>query len=111
MSAFAPALRQLASRRVPTVAQPVARRAASTTTAPHAWVKPEYSFKDRLNRFVPTESYPLIAFVVSMSTFGIYNAVVAFNRPEGELRLAPGRYMRKTLPEPWEDQRALEGKW
>ncbi|GAA5997394.1 uncharacterized protein JCM10292_000229 [Rhodotorula paludigena] len=107
---FAPALRQLVTRRLQTAALPVAKRHASTVT-PHAHATPHYSTKEWLQRFVPVESYPLIAFVVCMSSFGIYNAAIAFNRPEGELRLAPNRYRRSTQHEPWEDPKALAGKW
>ncbi|GAA5844725.1 hypothetical protein JCM11251_007359 [Rhodosporidiobolus azoricus] len=98
-----------ATRRLPTTTAPIARRQASTV--PHPYTPPHYSFKERLHKFVPVESYPLLAFVVCMSTFGLtrlYKSVVAI--PD-ELRLVPDRYKGGNKVEPWEDPRALAGKW
>jgi len=46
-----------------------------------------------------------------MSSYAIYHAVHAFDRPAGELRLTPARYGRKNEVAPWEDERAMQGKW
>ncbi|PRQ72549.1 hypothetical protein AAT19DRAFT_16473 [Rhodotorula toruloides] len=132
MSAFAPAIRQLAaaSRRRVATSLPAGRRQASTTV-PHHFDAPHYSFKvrslrpvstssrltvlsrpqEKLTRFVPTESYPLIAFVACMSTYAIYSGFHAIGAVPGELRLAPSHLKQEKRVEPWEDPRALAGKW
>jgi len=46
-----------------------------------------------------------------MSCYAVYHAVHAFDRPAGELRLTPARYAAKGDKEPWEDERALQGRW
>ncbi|GAA6031937.1 hypothetical protein JCM8097_003351 [Rhodosporidiobolus ruineniae] len=98
--------------RLASQAAPVARRQASTAAAhPHAHSPPHYSLQERLKKFVPTESYPLIAFVVVMSSFGIYSGVHAIKAVPGELRLTPKRLQAEEEHKPWEDPRALEGKW
>ncbi|GAA6006547.1 hypothetical protein JCM10207_004968 [Rhodosporidiobolus poonsookiae] len=107
------ALRQLASlapRRFQTTALPIARRHAST--APHYVPPPQYTLKERLVKFVPVESYPLIVFVICMSTFGITWGIRSFTTVPGDLRLHSSR-VKKAEDErkPWEDPRALEGKW
>ncbi|BGP52721.1 hypothetical protein JCM8202_004354 [Rhodotorula sphaerocarpa] len=119
MSALAPVLRQATSttlrRSAPRVAQPVARRFASSTpehaTYPHHWEPPHYSLKEKISKFTPTEVYPLLAAVATVSAFAVANIYWAFQRPEGELRLVPGRMNKKQPIQPWEDPRALEGKW
>ncbi|GEM06274.1 hypothetical protein Rt10032_c01g0291 [Rhodotorula toruloides] len=113
MSAFALAIRQLAavSRRRVSTPLTVGRRQASTTV-PHHFEAPHYSFKEKLIRFVPTESYPLIAFVACMSTYAIYAGFRAIGAVPGELRLAPSHLKKQEKRgEPWEDPRALAGKW
>lgn len=142
MSALASVIRQAASttlrRSAPRVAQPLARRFASSTsehaTYPHHWEPPHYSFKvripslyavfcaradtevlfsnqEKISKFTPTEVYPLLAAVATVSAFAVANIYWAFQRPEGELRLVPGRMNKKQPIQPWEDPRALEGKW
>ncbi|KPV78254.1 uncharacterized protein RHOBADRAFT_40803 [Rhodotorula graminis WP1] len=123
MSAFRPSFRVLAAQRLgqstsSTAAQaasPAARRQASSAAAtmPHSWTPPHYSFRERISRFVPTEAWPLITAVGAMSLYAAYHAVHAFDRPAGELRLTPARYAAaaSTNKEPWEDERALAGRW
>ncbi|GAA5838474.1 hypothetical protein JCM9279_003254 [Rhodotorula babjevae] len=121
MSAFRPSLRLLAAQRfgqtttstaAAQAAAPAARRqASSAATMPHSWAPPQYSLKERLTRFVPTEAWPLISAVTAMSAYAVYHAVHAFDRPAGELRLTPARYATKGDKAPWEDERALQGRW
>ncbi|GAA5897437.1 hypothetical protein JCM6882_001886 [Rhodosporidiobolus microsporus] len=98
-----------AARCLPATAAPAARRQASTI--PHSYSPPHYTFKERLHKFVPVESYPLLAFVVCMSTFGITRLVHSINAVPDELRLIPDRYKGDDDVKPWEDPRALAGKW
>lgn len=68
--------------------------------------------QERLQKFAPVEIAPLVAAVATVSAFAFVNIYWAFQRPEGELRLVPGRLNKKhqEVP-PWEDERALQGKW
>ncbi|GAA5980935.1 hypothetical protein JCM10908_003924 [Rhodotorula pacifica] len=114
MSALASTLRQAAvasTRRTTRLAQPIARRQMSGATSPHHWEPPHYTLKERLQKFAPVEIAPLVLAVATVSTFAIANIYWAFQRPEGELRLVPSRLNRKQQLQPWEDERALQGKW
>ncbi|GAA5960088.1 hypothetical protein JCM8115_004530 [Rhodotorula mucilaginosa] len=121
MSAFTHTLRQAAvasTRRSTRFAQPIARRQVSGAAqqphhvSPHHWEPPHYTLKERLQKFAPVEIAPLVAAVATVSAFAFVNIYWAFQRPEGELRLVPGRLNKKhqEVP-PWEDERALQGKW
>ncbi|GAA6006653.1 hypothetical protein JCM10207_005006 [Rhodosporidiobolus poonsookiae] len=102
-------LASLSSRRLQSTALPVARRQASTL--PHPFQPRHYSLKERFTKFVPVESYPLIAFVIAMSSFGLGKAYHAFIAVPGELRLMPARLEAAEAVEPWETERARAGKW
>lgn len=64
-----------------------------------------------MSKFTPTEVYPLLAAVATVSAFAVANIYWAFQRPEGELRLVPNRLKKGHEVAPWEDERALAGKW
>ncbi|GAA5969144.1 hypothetical protein JCM11641_007484 [Rhodosporidiobolus odoratus] len=97
------------SRRLPSTVAAVARRQASTT--PHAFHPPQYTLKERFDKFVPVEAYPLIALCLTMSTFGLSWGIKAFDAVPGELRLTPTRFKESGQSKPWEDERAQQGRW
>ncbi|GAA5873219.1 hypothetical protein JCM3774_000086 [Rhodotorula dairenensis] len=120
MSAMANTLRQAAvasTRRTTQLAQPLARRQMSSANmphhvSPHHWEPPHYTLKERLQKFAPVEIAPLVAAVATVSAFAFANIYWAFQRPAGELRLVPKRLNKKQEQvQPWEDERALQGKW
>lgn len=47
------------------------------------------ALSQRFQKFCPVEAYPLIAFVVAMSSFGITYGVRAFNVVPGEVSFRP----------------------
>lgn len=129
------------TRRSTRLAQPIARRQISGAAqqphhvSPHHWEPPHYTLKvcvsdehvlyckgkpltrgrcaqERLQKFAPVEIAPLVAAVATVSAFAFVSMYWAFQRPEGELRLVPSRLNKKhqEVP-PWEDERALQGKW
>ncbi|GAA6032005.1 hypothetical protein JCM8097_003384 [Rhodosporidiobolus ruineniae] len=87
------------------------RQASTLPHHPHSFHPPHYSLKERMEKFIPHESYPLIAFVIFMSSFGIYSGVHAINAVPGDLRLTPKRLQKAQEEKPWESERALSGKW
>ncbi|GAA5859625.1 hypothetical protein JCM8547_006168 [Rhodosporidiobolus lusitaniae] len=89
---------------------PLLRRHASTV--PRSYTPPQYTFKQRLEKFTPVEAYPLIALCIGMSSFGtIWGLKALFASVPGELRMAHSRLGEKEDVKPWEDERALAGKW
>ncbi|GAA5897293.1 hypothetical protein JCM6882_001850 [Rhodosporidiobolus microsporus] len=94
-----------AFRRLPSTA-----RGYATAAGPKPYTPPQYTVKERLQRFVPTEAFPLLAFWVIMPTFGIVTFIFARNRVPGELRLSRSTNQAEET-KPWEDPKALAGKW
>ncbi|GAA6006544.1 hypothetical protein JCM10207_004967 [Rhodosporidiobolus poonsookiae] len=107
------ALRQLASV-APLRFSPIARLAARrwASTKPRPVPQPRYTLKERIVKFVPAEAYPLVIFVTSISIFGVVWGIRSLNVLPGDLRLQSSRTKKVEEPsKPWEDPRAIEGKW
>lgn len=91
----------------PKVLSPLLPSPTGTDPLRGTWITQE-----RLQKFAPVEIAPLVVAVATVSAFAFANIYWAFQRPEGELRLVPNRLNKKHQEvQPWEDERALQGKW